>query len=173
MAESSGPTASRSAKADNGESQVPAQPNAGTRQVVDQAGTVRRALIVLAIIAALTAAVSQRWTLCATAGIFGIPCPGCGLTRATLAALQGDWATAWHLYPLFPLVAPIYIYLVVTLGFRFVAGARAKPVSKRTDRVVSILAGVAIVLVILVWASRFLGAFGGPVPVTTWRELIR
>ncbi len=80
---------------------------------------------------------------------------------------------AWHLHPLFPLVAPVYVYFVVALIYRFVAGARAKPVSRRADRVVSIVAGVAVALLIVVWVSRFLGAFGGPVPVRTWHEVIR
>lgn len=34
--------------------------------------------------------------------VFGISCPGCGLTRASLAALSGDLPWAFALHPLFP-----------------------------------------------------------------------
>lgn len=35
----------------------------------------------------------RRWT--------GIPCPGCGLTRACLAILRGDWGAAFRYHPMF------------------------------------------------------------------------
>jgi hypothetical protein len=132
-----------------------------------------RAGIVAAVLLPLLVAVWQRWSLCATAGMFGIPCPGCGLTRATLAALRGDLATAWSLHPLFAVLAPVYVYLVGTLTYRFVAGDRAKPVSRRANHILSIVAGTAAVLMLVVWAARFFGAFGGPVPVQSWHQLIR
>lgn len=36
--------------------------------------------------------------------ILGISCPGCGMTRAWLAALRMDWAAAFGYHPLFWLV---------------------------------------------------------------------
>ena len=32
--------------------------------------------------------------------ITGIPCPGCGLTRAYISAFHGDLKTAWYFHPL-------------------------------------------------------------------------
>jgi hypothetical protein len=173
MAKASEPALAHPSEADGDPARAATKQRVGEPKVPERSGMVRRALIALAVVIPLSLAVWQRWPLCATAGIFGIPCPGCGLTRATLAALRGDWSTAWHTHPLFPLVAPIYVYLVVTLAYRFVAGPHAKRVSKRADRIVSLVAGVAIALLIMVWASRFLGAFGGPVAVRTWHEVIR
>lgn len=43
----------------------------------------------------------------------GIPCPGCGLTRAFLSLLEGDPASAFFYHPLFfmaPLVAIVVIF---------------------------------------------------------------
>lgn len=43
---------------------------------------------------------------------FGIPCPGCGLTRAHLAALQLDFRAAFSYHPLFPAALPALLYLI-------------------------------------------------------------
>lgn len=44
---------------------------------------------------------------------FGIPCPGCGMARAWLAALRLDFAQAFRLHPMFwsvPVVAVFVLY---------------------------------------------------------------
>lgn len=43
-------------------------------------------------------------TLCFYKNVFGIPCPGCGLTRAIVWFFRGDPARAFAFHPLFPLV---------------------------------------------------------------------
>lgn len=58
----------------------------------------------------------------------GLPCPGCGLTRATAAASQGDLPAAFRLNPFFP------YYLAVTglllLGFvLYIVGREQAPES--------------------------------------------
>ncbi len=37
---------------------------------------------------------------CLAHRVTGIPCPGCGMTRACLNLAKGNWATAWHYHPL-------------------------------------------------------------------------
>jgi hypothetical protein len=140
------------------------------------------ALLALPVVAAL----GSDLPLCPLAGIFGIPCPGCGLTRATLAALRGDIATALHFHPLVFWVAPVYVFLVGGLLWGYVRGT--PPPAPRTDaaktltrtllfgRATSAIAGVTIALLLGVWVARFLGAFGGPVPVQRiqdWRTVRR
>ncbi len=41
----------------------------------------------------------------------GLPCPGCGFTRGTLALLQGDWRQALAHHPFTPLVLPAFLLL--------------------------------------------------------------
>ena len=41
-----------------------------------------------------------RWpTVCTFRRIFGMDCPGCGLTRAFVAMAHGRLAAAWHYHP--------------------------------------------------------------------------
>ena len=42
----------------------------------------------------------------------GLPCPGCGLTRAWLHALRGDWAAAFRAHAFFAAVPPCVWFLV-------------------------------------------------------------
>lgn len=46
-----------------------------------------------------------RSVLCLSRRVFHLPCPFCGLTRATARLAQGDWAGALRYHPLAPLVA--------------------------------------------------------------------
>lgn len=63
--------------------------------------------------AVIAAAVLHAWTpgddpdgaTCVMRRVFGVACPTCGLTRAFAAIAHGDWARAWALHPLAPLVA--------------------------------------------------------------------
>ena len=37
---------------------------------------------------------------CASRSIFGVNCPGCGLTRSFVLLAHGDWSAAWQMHPL-------------------------------------------------------------------------
>jgi hypothetical protein len=85
----------------------------------------------------------------------GVPCPACGLTRATLAAARLDWSAAlrWH-----PLSLPLLAITALTATGAFVIDEAA------WRRLVTVVTGAAGVALILVWVLRFAGLFGGPVP---------
>lgn len=85
----------------------------------------------------------------------GVPCPACGLTRAGLALCHLDLAAAQRFHPL---AAALVGLAAGTAVFAFLADEAAW---KRVIRVITGGAGVAL---ILVWALRFAGLFGGPVP---------
>jgi hypothetical protein len=55
------------------------------------------------------------WTCPLRAGV-GIPCPGCGMTRAVAALVRGDWVHSLHLHAFVPLFLPA-ILLVGVAGF--------------------------------------------------------
>jgi hypothetical protein len=48
--------------------------------------------------------------LCLFQALTGLPCPGCGSTRAAIALLQGRFALAFSMHPLIPLSLAILPY---------------------------------------------------------------
>jgi hypothetical protein len=48
---------------------------------------------------------------CASIVLLGIPCPGCGLSRATLAGLHLDFGTMFALHPLAPVLTPLVVWV--------------------------------------------------------------
>jgi hypothetical protein len=130
-----------------------------------------RALGVFVVVALGIAAVRFDVPLCPTALLFGIPCPGCGLTRATLALMSGSVGRAVDFHPLVFVLAPLFSGALAAAAVSFVRGQA--PRSGRAwlaGRAVTAAGWSLLVLVLGVWIARFFGAFGGPVPVTTARS---
>jgi hypothetical protein len=103
---------------------------------------------------------------CPTAGLWGVPCPGCGITRATLALLRGEVHAALVLHPLVFAVLPTY---GSALAFAL-SGACGKTWSTIYVRALAWCGGAVVALMTLVWLARFAGYLGGPVQVTTYAE---
>jgi hypothetical protein len=131
-------------------------------------------IAVLALLAASFAlAVHVDFPLCPLASSCGIPCPGCGLTRATFALLHGDIRSALRLHPLVWLLSPLFIGFVGSAVFELVRGPSLAPPRARirwASRRMSLVATGILLLTLSVWLARFAGYFGGPVPVTSMRE---
>ena len=135
----------------------------------------RRVLAVGALAVPLLAALWSGFPLCPSAGLFGLPCPGCGLTRATLALLQGDFHAAYHLHPLVLPLSPLYFGGMAAVLVDFVRGPVARPSSAvgaswLTRRWVTTLALVLLLSTLTLWVLRFVGYFGGPVHVESYRS---
>jgi hypothetical protein len=130
----------------------------------------RRAGVVLLLSAFAGFAILLEAPLCPTATLLGVPCPGCGLTRATFALLHGDLQGALRLHPLAPLLAPLFVGALFSVALGYVAGPdRRLPRLPIPKRFVTPAGWLLLVLVLGVWLSRFFGAFGGPVPVRSIR----
>jgi Protein of unknown function (DUF2752) len=114
-------------------------------------------------------AVHVDFPLCPMASTFGVPCPGCGLTRASLALLRGDVHGALHLHPLVWLLAPLFVVffgsgLLELLRPSRVEAWRGSPIRWR-GRAFNAFAALVLTLTLGVWVLRFAGYFGGPAPV--------
>src|ERR1044071_7677597 len=76
------------------------------------------------------------YTVCAFRRITGIPCPGCGLTRAMAALARGELLLALHFHPFAPIVLAEAAALWAAVGN---AIARQRPLmlpSRLLERIV-------------------------------------
>ncbi len=89
------------------------------------------------------------------------PCPGCGVSRAVVLALQGHLRESLAMHPL-ALVAVALVVPSFVVTIRSQRGDGFVPSLPRPLR----LAWTAFVLLLIaLWIARFAGYFGGPVPV--------
>lgn len=92
---------------------------------------------------------------CPVKHLLGIPCPGCGLTRATAALLGGDWQTslAFHAFaPLFALtLALIVLSALLPRRWRHALIAAVSSVERSTG-----MTFILLVSLMLYWLIRLL-----------------
>lgn len=129
----------------------------------------KRAALLGALGALFAAAIAFELPLCPTATVFGVPCPGCGLTRATLRLFHGDLGGALALHPLAPALAPLVAWLAAkaALGYLGFGALTASAPSRRSSAFTSAFGAALLMALLGVWGARFLGAFGGPVSVSS------
>lgn len=119
---------------------------------------VRGAVIFVGVLAALFFAPVP---VCPTRILFRIPCPGCGLTRATMSLARGDSAASLHMHPL---AVPALLVLSLVLVHTTLAVAERDASRPLPPWLLRISQGM-LVLLFALWIARFFGAFGGPVPI--------
>ncbi|MCS6899723.1 MAG: DUF2752 domain-containing protein [Myxococcales bacterium] len=135
------------------------------RWVAAPTSPLRRFFLILAIALAAAALIFLGLLPCPLAFTLHLPCPGCGMTRATLALLRGDLGGMLRFHPLAPL---ILLFLGSYLGgnaLGFVIQGRWGWVDERLGPRSNALLWGFLLLVLGVWLARFAGALGGPAPV--------
>ena len=94
-------------------------------------------------------------TSCLLSSTTGLPCPGCGSTRALIALLKGDFTGSVRLYPLLiPSLIVILVYFAVWL------------ISEKTPRWMEIVLISLVILLVALYAARMLLMFPNDVPMT-------
>ena len=88
--------------------------------------------------------------VCLAHALFGIPCPGCGVTRSALALLVGDVGRAWSLNPAGPVLCAAVAFQV-PLRFLALCGACGGRSVGIVSRAMTI---VVLVVLIVNWLVR-------------------
>ncbi len=97
---------------------------------------------ILAILAGTFFVITLDGPSCLLRRTVGIPCPGCGMTRATLALLRLDFAAAFAYHPLVYIIVPFIIVLSVLL----ITGRTT--IKKSTPYLIAIMACLVIVYMV-------------------------
>lgn len=105
---------------------------------------IKRALIFLLIFVSLV--LVAIFFGCPINRFFGVECPGCGMTRAFLSALQLDFRSAFYQHPLFGVFAAETVYVI----FRLLFPKR----SETCKKVELIVFGFSFLLLLIVWIIR-------------------
>lgn len=125
-----------------------------------------RAAIFAGVLGVFVFLLASAHVPCGFARIFRMPCPGCGSTRAMLALAHGDLSSFLRYNPMAPFMTLLITVLVVQAFASVVTTGTFKRVG---DGGVGVLVSRgAIVIGIIefaIWAARFGGFLGGPVPV--------
>lgn len=111
---------------------------------------------IMLIIAYFVVGKNYLYSLCPMVVITGLPCPGCGLTRAGFLLLRGDFAQAFLLHP--------FIYLIVGYaGFfcwnRYIC-------KRRMGEGLKLLFSLLLVFMILYYIWRMVKDFPGKPPMS-------
>jgi hypothetical protein len=115
-------------------------------------GSLRGLLPALALFALAALVVAGLPFRCPLLAITGVPCPTCGLTRATRLALHGQLADATRMHPLWFVVVPACVALgagEMTAYWR--SGQWGKLLERRGVQRLLVAIGLALVVV---WVAR-------------------
>jgi hypothetical protein len=103
--------------------------------------------IVLVVLALASTAGFSLWH-CPIKQSLGVPCPGCGLTRGSLATLKGDFATAIDYHWFSPFMLAFWVFVAVALAvpapYRDALSGKLEKIERRTGLVLFPMAACLI-----------------------------
>ena len=100
-------------------------------------------VIFVAVMALLAALMLLDIYRCPFKAVTGIPCPGCGMTRAVLSACRGDFSGAFHYHPQWIVAVPlVLVELLNALG-----GIK---IPAKVNNVILIIAGILLLAVYVI-----------------------
>jgi hypothetical protein len=124
------------------------------------------ALRTAGVIAVIAFVMGSGVVPCGFAQATHLPCPGCGSTRSVDALLHGDLAGAMRMNPFGPVMALMLALLSIDAFLVILRDGDTRRVgTTRSGRFLTRALVAIAVLEVLLWITRFFGAFGGPVPV--------
>ncbi|MFS4492389.1 DUF2752 domain-containing protein [Maribacter sp. 2308TA10-17] len=83
---------------------------------------------------------------CFTKKIFGVDCPGCGLQRGAAFLAEGDFVSAWNMYPALFTIIPLFGVLAADQLFRI----------KYANKIIITLMISSVVLILTNYILKFI-----------------
>lgn len=124
----------------------------------------QRAVGAFLVSAAFIAMLASGTWRCPTAALFHFPCPGCGSTRATLALFHADFKGVL-LNPLAPVMSLLFGLIMARAIYLEWVDGHTQRLGEGFGALLTRALVLVAVLETVIWACRFFGFFGGPVPV--------
>ena len=106
-------------------------------------------------------------TLCVYEALIGLPCPGCGMTRAWVSVFTGNWNAAFFNHPLFwlpPVIVLVFLYSQMK-NPKTSAACRPETRRRRQDPFVLGFYGFSLLLLLVVYAARMILFFPHTAPM--------
>lgn len=88
---------------------------------------------------------------CPVVIVSGFPCPGCGITRATVCLLTGRWQQAWQLNPVIFAIVLAAVWFCVN---RYLLGRKTAGIKWMIAAVFVLLFGVYVVRMYMYFPDR-------------------
>lgn len=89
---------------------------------------------------------------CPIALLFGLPCPGCGLTRALGHATHGHFRESFEFHPIWPLIAGYFTFVWIV---KIIETRREEPLKLPVYKI----GGTALIVLMSFWALRLVWFF--------------
>jgi hypothetical protein len=125
----------------------------------------QRQVVVFAVLGAAGAAAALGLVRCPLAALYHIPCPGCGMTRAMVLLVTGHVAASLRMNAFAAPVALASAALALAALDEAPTGKAGGAQSRSRLRAALAAATITYGAAVALWALRWLGMFGGPVPV--------
>ena len=109
-------------------------------------------LVVAAIVICLSIDLSIIPHVCLFHQLFGIPCPGCGITLSLLAFFVGDFHHAWIQNPAGPILGASLVAQVPLRGLAL----RSANWSRRAFRLSRLMTTAVLVILIMNWIHQII-----------------
>lgn len=108
--------------------------------------------VVFVVLVIYTIAVNLVFhAFCPVVIVSGFPCPGCGVTRATVCFLTGRWQQAWQLNPVVFAIAPMAAWFCIN---RYLIGRKTAGIKWMIAAVFVLLIGVYAVRMYMYFPDR-------------------
>lgn len=83
---------------------------------------------------------------CLNKKLFGIECLGCGLQRSLLLIYQGEFVSAFYMYPAIYALIPLVLLIGINLFLK----------TKRLSKIINVLAIISITIIIISFTIKIL-----------------